>query len=146
MATPLRFFIDSTDLGTLGCITSWDGILSEGPINADIIQQDWRDGAEYQQGHPKVYSFEVPLTFHTDVLDPELADAVTALGTIKDWRGPILHAERQLPKRVGGVITTVREVADVVMVSDLQVRVQAGRFVSTVLVMQNLDGRWTPLA
>lgn len=145
MATPLRFFIEGTDVSTLGCITSWDGILSEGPINADIIEQDWRDGATYQQGRPKVYSFDVPLSFYTDVLSPELADAITALATIKTWRGPVLNVERRLPKRVGGVITTVREIAEAVLVSDLQVRVQAGRFASTTLIFQNLDGRWTQL-
>ena len=49
-------------LPVFGCIEDWSGILSEGPISGDIIEQDWVDGAIWQQRCAKTYSFDVPFT------------------------------------------------------------------------------------
>lgn len=139
----VKFYVNSVDIETLGCVESWDGILAEGPIRGDVIEQDWVDGAIWQQGKVKTYSFEVPLTFHTNVVNPLLADAILALDTIKTWRGPLLNFERRVPNNPADVTSYRRQTSQGVLVSDLAPRVQAGRFVSVTLVFQNTKAVWT---
>ena len=141
MSPPVRFYVNGTEISTLACVTSWDGIMSEGPIRGDVIEQDWLPGAIWQQGPAKVYSFEVPIAFRpSNVVNPELYDAVVALDTIKTWRGPLLALERWLP-----VSSTIlrRQTASGILVSDLNPRVQAGRFATVTLVFQNTSGVWS---
>lgn len=139
----VKFYVNGTDIEALGCITSWDGILSEGPIRGDVIEQDWVAGAIWQQGMPKVYSFDVPIAFKpSSVVDPELYSAVLALDTIKSWRGPLLTLERRLPV---SETTHRRQTASGVLVSDLNPRVQAGRFMTATLVIQQLSGSWVTI-
>lgn len=143
MALGVKFYVNSVDIESYGCITSWDGILSEGPVKGDVIEQDWLPGAIWQQGPPKVYSFEVPIAFKpSDIVNPELYSAVLALDAIKTWRGPLLTLERRVPI---SATTHRRQTASGVLVSDLNPRVQAGRFANVTLVFQQLSGIWATI-
>lgn len=140
-----KFFVQGRDIEELGCLTSWDGIMSEGTIGGDVIELDWQDGAVWQRGTYKVYSFEVPLTFYTDTLNPKVSDAWQALQTIRKWRETsVLQVERRY--YVGSESTPRREIANAVLVSELSPKVQFGKFVSIVLVFQQLSGSWTLVA
>ena len=53
--------IGGTDVRTWGEILSAEGLLADAPQKADLIEQDWSDGAIYQRGPKGTYSFELPL-------------------------------------------------------------------------------------
>lgn len=129
------FKVSTTDVETYGCIQSWDGILSEGPYKGDIIEQDWVAGAVWVPGTKKVYSFDVPILLDAATLD----ENIQSFDSIKAWQG----TEYQL-SRIFTVSTASRtQTCQGVMVSDLQPRVLAARFIKLTLVFQNLSGLWT---
>lgn len=134
------FFVESTDIETLGCLQSIDGIFSEGPIRGDIIEQDWLPGAIWQRGEPGTYSFDVPLALSSpDPAHPYLYDPMWVVDVIKTWRGPQLTLERRVPLSGG---TFRRETCQAVLVSPLPPNILGAKFARVVLVFQNLSGQW----
>lgn len=125
-----------------GCIEDWSGLLSEGPIGGDIIQQDWVDGAIWQEGPNKTYSFDVPFTvLVSDPIDPNIHDALTGgIFRLKQYRGPLLTMRRDFYDNSG--LLDRRDQALGVLVTDLALKVSIGRIISTVAVFQNLSGGW----
>lgn len=135
------FFVNSTDIETLGCLQSLDGIYSEGPVRGDIIEQDWRPGAIWQRGEPATYSFDVPLALRSPNLAyPHLYDPLWVIDVIKTWRGPVLTLERRVPLAGGSGFR--RETCQAVLVSQLQPTVLGAKFITVPLVFQNLSGTW----
>ena len=135
-----RFYVGATDIETLGCITSWDGILSEGPYAGDLIEFDWTAGAVWQQGERKTYSFSVPL----QLAGPELYQSIAALNTLKGWHGTSQTLTRKFPSGMSGnTLTYTQQTCTAVLVSEINPVVTGGRFILVPLVWQNLSGKWT---
>lgn len=127
---------------SVGCITDWSGILSEGPIKGDIIEMDWLDGAEYQQGPAKPYSFDVPFAARvTNEVNPSIWDSYQAVLTIKPYRGPLLVMRREFYGALGTLQRA--EQARGVLINDLTATVSIGRLITMPAVFQNLSGVWT---
>jgi hypothetical protein len=129
---------------SIGCVTDWAGLLSEGPIGGDIIEQDWVDGAIWQMGPNKTYSFDVPFTaLVTDTVNPNIWESygtTTGIGLLKTFRGPLLTLRREFYDKLGALVR--REQAAGVLVTDLAPRVGIGRVISTTCVFQNISGKW----
>jgi hypothetical protein len=130
-----RFYVGATDVETIGCITSFDGIFSEGPYGGDLLEFDWVAGALWVQGPKRTYTFDVPLSLS----GPTYADTQAALTTIKTWRGTPLTLTR---KYTSGVTAKV-ETCSAVLVSELNPTLQLLRFGLVPLLFQNLSGTWT---
>jgi hypothetical protein len=135
-----------TDFDTsIGCIEDWSGILSEGPIAGDIIEQDWVDGAIWQRGPSKTFSFDVPFTaMSPDTVNPNIWESWgNGIWTLKQFRGPLLTLRREFYDKTGVMVR--REQAAGVLVTDLALKVGIGRVISSTAVFQNLSGTWTAL-
>jgi hypothetical protein len=130
----------------IGCIEDWSGILSEGPVAGDIIEQDWVSGAFWQEGPKKTYSFDVPFTaLVTDTVNPNIWESYLAgIDVLKAFRGPLLTLRREFFSKTGARVR--REQAAGVLVTDLAVKVGIGRVISTVAVFQQLSGAWAPVS
>jgi hypothetical protein len=127
----------------IGCIEDWAGILSEGAIGGDIIEQDWVDGAIWQQGMHKTYSFDVPFTaLVSDAINPNIWDSYDhGIDVLKTFRGPLLTLRREFFDSAGTLAR--REQAAGVLVTDLAMKVGIGRVLNTVAIFQQLSGKWT---
>jgi hypothetical protein len=130
-----RFYVNAVDVETVGCITSFDGIFSEGPISGDLLSFDWVDGALWVQGPRKTYTFDVPLS----LTGPDFPDTQASLDIIKTWRGTPLTLTR---KYYSG-LTLKSETCSAVLVSELNPTFQLLRFGLVPLIFQNLSGKWT---
>ena len=130
----------------IGCIENWAGILSEGPIGGDIIEQDWVDGAIWQQGPNKTYSFDVPFTaLVSDTVNPNVWDSYDhGIDVLKTFRGPLLTLRREFFDSTGALVR--REQAAGVLVTDLSLQVGIGRVLSTSAIFQNMSGKWVAAA
>lgn len=137
MSGPLEvvFKVGVTDVSTVGCILSWDGIMSECSIKGDLIELDWVDGATFEEGPISTCSFDVPLLLE----GPTLAESFASLETVKGWRGTELTLTREYYTGV----TLVSETCTAVLVSELSPIIKAARFIKLVLVFQNLSGGWS---
>lgn len=133
----MDLLVSGTSLSTLALITSWEGILSDGPTRGDIIEQDWLPGALWQPGPAGTYSFEVPVTMLSHTPDV----AIGQLRTIQGWKGVQRTLTRQIT--VNGV--AVSETCAAVMVNAVQVRwdLKLRSKIDAVLVFQNLSGGWS---
>jgi len=127
----------------IGCIEDWAGILSEASISGDIIAQDWVDGAIWQQGPKKTYSFDVPFTaLVSDAVNPNVWDSYShGIDVLKTFRGPLLTLRREFFSSAGTRVR--REQAAGMLVTDLAMKVGIGRVLSSTCVYQNLSGKWT---
>jgi hypothetical protein len=125
-----------------GCIEDWSGLLSEGPIGGDIIEQDWTEGALWQQGVSKTYSFDVPFTALVgNAVNPNIWDSYhNGIFRLKQYRGPLLTMRRDIYDDTGVLMERVQAVG--VLVTDLSMKVGIGRVLSSVAVFQNLSGGW----
>jgi hypothetical protein len=130
-----RFYVNATDVETVGCIMSFDGIFTEGPYGGDLLEFDWQPGAVWIPGPKKTYTFDVPLS----LAGPTYADTQAALTTIKLWRGQNLTLTR---KYMSGVTAKV-ETCTAVMISELSPTLQFMRFATVPLLFQNLSGGWS---
>lgn len=130
------------DFDSFACIERWDGILSEGPIKGDIIEMDWRDGAEWQRGPAKPYSFDVPFTCLVSVANnPNIWDSYSGFTVLKPYRGPLLILRREF-YNTSGILVRADQTRGV-LINDLPARIGVGRVVSGTAVFQNLGGAWT---
>ena len=129
-----RFYVGTTDVETIACITSFDGIFSEGPYGGDLLEFDWVPGAIWVQGPKRTYTFDVPLSLS----GPTYPDTQLALSTIKGWRGTPLTLTR---KYYSG-LTLKSETCSAVLVSELNPTFQLLRFGIVPLLFQNLTGGW----
>jgi hypothetical protein len=130
---------------SIGCVEDWSGLLSEGPIGGDIIEQDWVDGAIWQRGPNKTYSFDVPFTALTmDTINPNIWQSygagVSGIDVLKTFRGPLLTLRREFYDKTG--VLARREQAAGVLVTDLAMKVGIGRVINSTCVFQNLSGKW----
>lgn len=129
---------------SIGYIEDWSGMLSEGPVGGDIIEQDWTDGALWQQGKSKTYSFDVPFTalVSTTLTEPNLWDSYSNGGIelLKTFRGPQLTLRREFIDASGNLVRQEQAIA--VLVTDLATTVGLGRVIHGVAVFQNLTGYW----
>jgi len=127
---------------SFGCIEDWSGILSEGPIAGDIIEQDWVPGAIWQRGPAKTFSFDVPFTALVSTpTNPNIWDSYSnGMAALKLYRGPLLTLRREFYDTVGTRV--MREQAAGVLVTDLAMKVGIGRVLNTACVFQHLSGEW----
>ena len=129
--------INGTDVQTWAAITSAEGLLSNAPQRADIIEQDWVNGAIYQAGPKKTYSFDVPVIMRSSQQDVAFAQ----LRALQAFVGTQVTLTRRLV--VSGA--TINETCQAVMVNAVQVQWDFTRRaqVRAVLVFQQLSGVWT---
>ena len=128
--------INGTDVQTWAAITNADGLLSNAPQRADIIEQDWTAGAIYQAGPKKTYTFDVPVIMRSSQQDVALGQ----LRALQAYVGTQVTLTRRLV--VNGA--TVNETCQAVMVNAVQVQWDFTRRaqVRAVLVFQQLSGVW----
>jgi hypothetical protein len=128
--------INGTDVQTWCAITNADGLLSNAPQRADIIEQDWTAGAIYQAGPKKTYTFDVPVIMRSSQQDVALGQ----LRALQAYVGTQVTLTRRLV--VNGA--TVNETCQAVMVNAVQVQWDFARRaqVRAVLVFQQLSGVW----
>lgn len=134
-----RFFVGATDVETIGCITSLDGIFSEAPIGGDLLEFDWVPGGQWIMGPGQAYTFPVPLALG----GPEFVNTVVALQTIKSWRGTPLTLTRKYYIGTVAVPVLVTQTCSAVLTASLTPDVQLARFMNVNLLFQNLTGGWT---
>ena len=121
------FLVNSTDVeASIGCISSWDGIMSEPKYKGDLIEMDWVAGATWQQGPVETHSFEVPI-----------AITGATFTTVAGWAGQSLTLTRR--RTVG--VTNVSQTCTAILASAIEPRIQ-GRTIRVVLVFQVLSGGW----
>ena len=129
--------VDGVDVTTLAHITSFEGVLSDGPTRGDLIEFDFTAGAVWQPGAAGTYSFDVPLTMLSHTPDVALGQ----LRTIQGWKG----VQRTFTRRVTVNGVDVAETCQGVLVSAVQVawdyRIRSK--ISAVMVVQNLSGGWS---
>jgi hypothetical protein len=130
--------IDGVDVQTVADIMDLSGILSTGPYRADLIVRDWEPGAVAQIGPPDAYTMDLPLLMKSD--DP--ATALGQLRTVQGWAGRILTVTRVIT--VGATVVTETCQACIVSATAVDWLFDARNLIGCVLMIQNLDGGWTP--
>lgn len=130
--------INGTDIREWGWITSAEGLLGTGPSKGDVIEQDWRDGAIWQQGPKGTYSFDVPVVLNSGAQDTNLGN----LRALQAFTGQQVTLTRRLT--VNGA--QIAETCQAVLVNAVQVRWDFRRRsrIDCVLVFQNLSAGWSP--
>lgn len=130
----------------IGCIEDWSGILSEAPIGGDIIEQDWVDGAIWQQGESKTYTFDVPFTARvSNPIDPNIWDAWSGpMAVLRSFRGVQLTMRREFFDTSGAL--RARHQALGVLATGLTMKVSIGRVLGSALMFQNLSGGWVTVS
>lgn len=125
------------DIATLAHITSFEGILSTGPVGGDLIEFDWTPGAVWQPGAARTYSFEVPVTMLSH--DPDTA--LKQLRTMQGWVG----VQRTLTRRLTVDGVDIAETCQAVLASAIAVRwdFRIRGKIDATLVVQNLSGGWS---
>jgi hypothetical protein len=106
--------IDGVDVQTWAAITSAEGLLSDPPQRADIIEQDWTAGAIYQAGPKKTWQFEVPIIMRSSQQD-------VALGQLRALQS-MVGTQKTLTRRLVVNGATVNETCQAVMVNAVQVQ------------------------
>lgn len=106
--------IDGTDIQTWAAITSAEGLLTDPPQRADIIEQDWSDGAIYQAGPKAAWTFEVPIICRSRQQD-------VALGQLRALQA-MVGDQKTLTRRLVVDGATIDETCQAVMVASPQVR------------------------
>lgn len=101
--------IDGVDVQVWAAVTSAEGLLSNPPQKADIIEQAWTDGAVYQQGPKAAWTFEVPLIMRSSQQD-------IALGQLRALQA-LVGDQVTLTRRLVVDGVTVNETCQAVMVS-----------------------------
>jgi hypothetical protein len=129
--------IGGTNLSTTAHITSWDGILMEGPTRGDLIELDFADGAVWQGTAKGTYSFEVPLVMKSQDV-PTAVGHAKAIQALRGTQGTITRVYTTGAGTVTETCTGI--VTDALPLDwDLSVRSRVG----LVLIIQNLSGEWT---
>lgn len=105
--------INGADVQTWAAIVSAEGLLSNPPIRADILEQDWVAGALVQIGPKKTWTFEVPLICRSSQQDIALGQ----LRALQAFTGTQVTLTRRLV--VNGA--TVNETCQAIMINSPQV-------------------------
>jgi hypothetical protein len=140
MPLPVCFeslYIDGTDIRTWANITNAEGLLSNAPTKADIIEQDWTAGAIYQKGPKGTYQFDVPVIMTSREQDV----AMGQLRALQAFEGTQVTLTRTLT--VNGV--QVSESCQAVMTNAVEVvwNFDFRQQVRAVLIWQQLSGAWS---
>lgn len=124
--------INSVDIQTWCAITSAEGLLTNPPQRADIIEQDWTAGAIYQAGPKKTWQFEVPIIMRSSTQD-------VALGQLRTLQA-MVGAQKTLTRRLRVNGATINETCQAVMINAVQVQWDFSRRsqIRAVLVFQGL--------
>ena len=129
--------IDGTDIRTWAYITSAEGLLSEGPQKGDLIEQNWVDGAIWQQGPKGPWTFEVPVVMKSRQQD-------VALGQLRALQA-LVGVQRVLTRHLTVNGASVSETCQAVMANAVQVswNFSNRQRIDAVLVWQALHP-WLP--
>jgi hypothetical protein len=131
-------WVDGVDVQTVADIMDLSGMLSTGPYRADLIVRDWYPGAVAQVGPADAYTMDLPLLMKSD--DP--ATALQQLRTVQAWAGRELTVTRVLTVGAATVTETARAV--IVSATTVDWAFDARNLIGCVLMIQNIDGGWTP--
>jgi hypothetical protein len=129
--------INGADIQVWAAITSAEGLLTNPPQRADIIEQDWTAGAIYQAGPKKTWQFEVPIIMRSSQQDVALGQ----LRALQAYVGTKVTLTRRLV--VNGAV--VNETCQAVMINSPQVVWDFSRRAQmrAVLLFQGLTP-WVP--
>jgi hypothetical protein len=130
--------IDGVDVQSVADIMDLSGILSTGPYRADLIVRDWEPGAVAQIGPPDAYTMDLPLLMKSD--DPNVA--MQQLRTVLSWAGQVTTITRVLT--VAGSVVTETCQGAIVSATTIEWSLDAPNLLGALLMIQNLDGTWTP--
>lgn len=129
--------IGGTNLSTTAHITSWEGILTEGPTRGELIELDFVAGAVWQGTLAGAYQFDVPLVMKSQ----DVPTAVAHAKAIQALRGTVTTVTRVYTTSAGTVTETCQGIVSdaLPLVWDLRQRNKIG----LLLTITNLSGGWT---
>lgn len=137
--------VGGTSIQTIGVISDFGGIFSDGPLRGDNVIYPGVAGETHMPKVRGAYDFSVPLTLRTAVgstapLRANVLAAVASLSTLLNSSGAPLSLTRLRPAVAGGT-TSQTCTGEYVNGLDLElVGFTAGR---VVIVLRNLSGVWT---
>lgn len=135
--TPITLLVDATDLSSLALITSFEGILADGPTRGDLIEKDWTPGAVWQPGPAGTYTFPVPVTMLSHVPDVALGQ----LRTIQALKGVQRTFTRRINVNGAGISETCQGV--IASATEVSWDFRQRDKIDAVVVIQNLSGGWS---
>lgn len=127
----------------VGCVKDWSGLMAFGPTGGDLMEFDWTDGADWEAGPRKPFSFEIPTVIY-DGASTSPYEAFLVLNTLSAIQGEEVTLRREFRNSSGTLLR--RDQCAGVMVSDLSPRLRGNRALVGAFVFQNVSGLWTSVS
>ena len=128
---------------SVGCVKDWSGLIAFGPTGGDVMEFDWTDGADWEAGPRKPYSFDIPTAIY-DGSAKSVYEAFLVLQTLSAIQGVAVTLRREFRNAAGTLVA--RHQCAGVLATDLSPRARGNRALVGSFVFQNISGLWTAVA